>query len=180
MPDQDQNDTTWAVILYQSMSGDSEVGEGRFEMAGGTLTANNGGVFYTTNTESEFILSGVTVTSNTDSEYFLRCTGNSNQRGWGTAGANGADCTFTALSQAMNGNILRDSISKLDLYALNGSTLTGAVLDDESCAGSGGNGYCALYVDASSKWVVTGNSTLTTLNSAGSITDAGGNPVTIM
>lgn len=180
MPDQDQNDTTWAVILYQSMSGDSEVGEGRFEMEGGTLTAQNGGVFYTTNTESEFVLSGVTVASNADSEYFLRCTGNSNQRGWGTTGANGADCTFTALSQAMNGNILWDSISQLDLYALNGSVLTGAVLDDESCAGDGGNGYCTLYVDASSQWVVTGNSTLTTLNNAGSITDTDGNPVTIV
>ncbi len=179
MPDQDQNDTTWTVILYQSMSGDSEVGEGRFEMEGGTLTSENGGVFYTTNTESEFVLSGVTVASNADSEYFLRCTGNSNQRGWGTAGANGADCTFTALSQAMNGNILWDSISQLDLYALNGSTLTGAILDDESSAGNGGNGYCTLYVDASSQWVVTGNSTLTTLNNAGNITDTDGNPVTI-
>ena len=35
MPDQDQNDNTWTVILYQSMSGDSEVGEGKFEMTGG-------------------------------------------------------------------------------------------------------------------------------------------------
>ena len=32
MADLDQNDNTWTVILYQSMSGDSEVGEGRFEM----------------------------------------------------------------------------------------------------------------------------------------------------
>ena len=38
MPDLEQNDNTWTVILYQSMSGDSAVGEGKFEMVGGTLT----------------------------------------------------------------------------------------------------------------------------------------------
>ena len=37
MADLDQNDNTWTVILYQSMSGDSEVGEGRFEMEGGDV-----------------------------------------------------------------------------------------------------------------------------------------------
>ncbi|MDY4839115.1 MAG: hypothetical protein SO160_06160 [Lachnospiraceae bacterium] len=40
MEDDTQNDCTWNVILYQSMSGDSEVGNSTFEMDGGTLTAN--------------------------------------------------------------------------------------------------------------------------------------------
>lgn len=52
MSDLEQNDCTWNVILYQSMSGDSEVGNSTFEMVGGSLTAENGGMFYTTNTES--------------------------------------------------------------------------------------------------------------------------------
>ena len=116
MADLDQNDNTWNVILYQSMSGDSQVGKGSFEMTGGTLIANNGGIFYTTNTESEFVLSNVTIQAAADSEYFLRCTGNSNQRGWGTAGANGADCVFTGIAQQMQGNAIWDSISTLDLY----------------------------------------------------------------
>ena len=180
MPDLEQNDNTWTVILYQSMSGDSAVGEGQFEMVGGSLTSTNGGLFYTTNTESEFILSGVTITAADDSEYFLRCTGNANQRGWGTSGANGADCKFTAIAQQMNGTILWDSISQLDLYATAGSTLNGAVLDDETNAGTGGDGYCNLYLDATSTWIVTGNSTLTTLSSEGSIVDATGNAVSII
>ena len=50
MSDDDQNDTTWTVILYQSMSGDSEVGNSTFQMDGGTITSKNGGLFYTTNT----------------------------------------------------------------------------------------------------------------------------------
>jgi hypothetical protein len=180
MSDLEQNDNTWTVILYQSMSGDSAVGEGQFEMAGGSLTSQNGGLFYTTNTQSEFILSGVTITASDGSEYFLRCTGNANQRGWGTTGANGADCKFTAISQQMNGNIVWDSISQLDLYVTQQSTLTGAVLDDETNAGEGGDGYGTVYLDATSGWVVTGNSVVTNLNSEGTIADAAGNPVSII
>ncbi|MDD3214018.1 MAG: right-handed parallel beta-helix repeat-containing protein [Eubacteriales bacterium] len=179
MPDQDQNDNTWTVILYQSMSGDSEVGEGRFEMTGGELISQNGGLFYTTNTQSEFVLSNVAITATDSSEYFLRCTGNSNQRGWGTAGANGASCKFTGINQEMNGNVIWDSISQLNLYVTQGSVLTGAVLDDETNAGDGGSGYCTLSVDTASSWVVTGDSTVTTLNNAGRVVDADGNTVTI-
>ncbi|MCI6537728.1 MAG: hypothetical protein MR443_08840 [Lachnospiraceae bacterium] len=114
MGDDSQNDCTWNVILYQSMSGDSEVGNSTFEMNGGTLTAKNGGMFYTTNTESTITLSDVDITNAEDSEFFLRCTGNNNQRGWGQTGSNGADCLFTAIDQEMSGDVIWDSISQLD------------------------------------------------------------------
>ena len=179
MPDQDQNDTTWTVILYQSMSGDSEVGKGTFTMEGGSLTSLNGGLFYTTNTESEFSLRNVTLTAADDSEFLLRCTGNANRRGWGQTGANGADCTFTAAEQTMDGDVIWDSISNLDLNLTEGSVLTGAILDDESCAGEGGDGACALTIDAASKWIVTGDSVLTTLSCDGEIVDADGSAVTL-
>ena len=179
MEDLSQNDCTWNVILYQSMSGDSEVGNSTFEMVGGSLTAGNGGMFYTTNTESTFILSGVDITYPEDSEFFLKCTGNANQRGWGTAGSNGADCHFTAIGQAMEGDVIWDSISQLDFYVLEGSTLTGAVVNDETNAGNGGDGYAALYIDASSTWTVTGDSILSSLHCAGTILDADGITVTI-
>lgn len=180
MADNSQNDCTWNVILYQSMSGDSEVGNSTFEMVGGSLTAKNGGMFYTTNTESTFLLQNVAITNADDSEFFLKCTGNANQCGWGTTGQNGADCSFTARQQEMTGDVIWDSISQLDLYVLDGSTLTGAVLDDESNAGNGGDGYAALYLDSTSKWVVTGDSTVTSLYNAGTIVDASGNTVSVV
>ena len=114
MSDDEQNDCTWNVILYQSMSGDSEVGNSTFEMDGGTLTAKNGGMFYTTNTESTFVLSNVDINYADDNAFFLRCTGNNNKRGWGQTGANGADCLFGANDQEMQGDIIWDSISQLD------------------------------------------------------------------
>ena len=179
MSDDDQNDNTWNVILYQSMSGDSEEGNSTFEMSGGSLKAGNGGMFYTTNTESTFILNNVDITYADENDYFLRCTGNSNQRGWGQTGANGADCQFTAVSQKMEGDVLWDSISQLDFYITEGSSLTGAVKDDETNAGNGGSGYCSIYLTKDSSWTVTGDSSLTNLYSEGTILDAEGKTVTI-
>lgn len=179
MSDLEQNDHTWTVILYQSMSGDSAIGEGRFEMSGGSLVSGNGGIFYTTNTESEFVLSNVEISAD-DSEYFLRCTGNANQRGWGQTGANGADCTFTAIHQTMNGDVIWDSISTLDFYMMQGSTLTGAVVDDESYAGEGGDGMANWMIDADSKWIVTGDSVVTNLANEGAIVDEAGNAVRVV
>ena len=179
MSDLSQNDSTWTVILYQSMSGDSEVGNSTFQMDGGTLTSQNGGVFYTTNTESDITLKDVDITYNNDNEYFLRCTGNNNERGWGESGANGADCDFTAISQDMEGSVIWDTISQLDFYMTDGSNLTGAIIDDESFAGNGGDGYCNVYVSDDSTWTVTGDSTVSTLSNAGTIVDDSGKTVTI-
>ncbi|WP_432364801.1 hypothetical protein [Blautia luti] len=179
MSDLSQNDSTWTVILYQSMSGDSEVGNSTFQMDGGTLTSQNGGVFYTTNTESDITLKDVDITYNNDNEYFLRCTGNNNERGWGESGPNGADCDFTAISQDMEGSVIWDTISQLDFYMTDGSNLTGAIIDDESFAGNGGDGYCNVYVSDDSTWTVTGDSTVSTLSNAGTIVDDSGKNVTI-
>ncbi len=179
MQDLSQNDCTWNVILYQSMSGDSEVGNSTFSMTGGSLTAKNGGMFYTTNTESTFYLSGVDMIYAKDNPFFLKCIGNANRRGWGETGKNGADCSFTAQQQEMQGNVIWDSISQLD-FTMKSSTWTGAFVQDESNAGDGGDGYANLVIDKDSTWIVTGDSVLTSLTNNGTITDADGKSVTIL
>lgn len=179
MPTNAQNDCDWNVILYQSMSGDSEQGNATFEMVGGSLTAKNGGMFYTTNTESTFLLDGVDITPANENDFFLKCTGNANARGWGQSGANGADCNFTARNQMMEGDVVWDSISQLDFYILDGSTLTGTVRDDESNAGNDGDGYANLYISADSKWIMTGDSTLSALACEGTVVDDQGRAVII-
>ena len=180
MPDLDQNDNTWTVILYQSMSGDSQIGKSTFEMTGGTLVSLNGGIFYTTNTQSEFTVSGVTIEAE-NPDYLLRCTGNANARGWGQTGRNGADCVFTAIGQELSGDVIWDSISTLDMRLTEGSVLTGAFIDDESCAGEGGNGTASLTIGKDSTWVVTGDSVLTNLiGDGGFIMDDIGLNVTIV
>lgn len=179
MSDDSRNDCTWNVILYQSMSGDSEVGNSTFEMTGGSLKGENGGMFYTTNTESTITLSDVDITYPEDCDYFLKCTGNSNERGWGQQGENGADCLFTAISQEMKGDMVWDSISSLDAYLTDASSLKGAVVKDESNAEDGGSGYCNIYIDKDSVWTVTGDSTVSSLHCLGTIQDEAGNTVTV-
>ena len=79
----------------------------------------------------------------------------------------------------MQGDVIWDSISKLDFYMTDGSSLTGAVTDDETYAGEGGDGYSNLYIEKGSTWTVTGDSTLTNLSCAGTIQDTSGKTVTI-
>lgn len=180
MSDLKTNDTTWDIIVYQSMSGDSEVGNSTMQIVGGSLTSKNGGLIYTTNTECDILMSDVDITYADDSEFFLQCTGNTNERGWGNAGANGSQCKFTAENQEMQGKVIWDSISELDFYMKDGSTLTGSFVDDETYAGDGGAGYCNVYVSKDSKWVVTRDSTVTSLYSEGTIVDEDGKTVTIV
>lgn len=180
MPDNEQNGCTWNVIVYQSMSGDSEVGNSTFHMSGGSLTAKNGGMFYTTNTECTMLLSDVDITYAEENDFFLRCTGNNNARGWGQSGNNGSQCHFTADAQKMEGDIIYDSISTLDFYMKNGSTLEGAFVDDETYAGDGGNGYCNVNISEDSSWTVTGDSTVSGLHNEGTIQDNLGRTVSIV
>ena len=175
----EQNDCDWTVILYQSMSGDSEVGNAVFNMTGGSLTSENGGLFYTTNTESTFYLNNVNITPSSNNEFFLKCTGNANKRGWGQSGANGADCSFTAENQKMEGDVVWDSISNLKFKMTEGSILTGGFIQDESCAGNGGSGTADLSIDAESTWIVTKDSRLSGLTNKGTIKDVDGKTVTI-
>ena len=175
----EQNDCDWTVILYQSMSGNSEVGNAVLNMTGGSLTSENGGLFYTTNTESTFYLNNVNITPSSNNEFFLKCTGNANKRGWGQSGANGADCSFTAENQKMEGDVVWDSISNLKFKMTEGSILTGGFIQDESCAGNGGSGTADLSIDATSTWIVTKDSQLSSLTNKGTIKDTEGKTVTI-
>jgi hypothetical protein len=171
--DSSQNDNTWGVILYQSMSGDSAVGTAEFDMVGGTLDIKNGGYFHSTNTSSKFLLSGVTLnhTGNDAYEYLVRATGSSR---WGSG--TGPTCNFTASAQTMTGKIIYDTASALDVYLKDTSTWTGATEVSTTYTGSKTS---SISIEAGSKWVVTGNSTISALNNAGTIVDASGNTVTI-
>lgn len=172
MHDDEQNDNTWTIIVYQSMSGDSEVGKGVFNMNGGSIKSSNGGIFYTTNTESEFNINGVDIKQTEDSEFLLQVTGNTNKRGWGAAGKNGAKCTFNATNQVLEGDIICDSISSLDLN-LNGSTmLTGnLIMDDKFTGGVTGDGYVNVNMEENSMWIISQDMKINKLTYKGEIVD---------
>lgn len=158
------------VMIYQSMSGDAEVGTSVFSMKGGTLTSQNGDMFYITNTHCTMTLSGVTLKNLDSDSAFLRVVGNSASHGWGTAGSNGAQVEFTADSQTIDGDIVVDTISTLDFSLTNGSVLNGTInIVDNEEGGSAVSDNAVVTIDSGSTWNLTGNCTITSLTNNGTI-----------
>lgn len=151
----DSDENIHAIMIYQSMSGDADVGEAYFSADGGSITALSGDMFYITNTDCTISLRSVKFTLANDT--FLRVEGNTSSRGWGTQGANGGDVILTAEDQEINGNILVDSISSLDM-TLKGSAFTGAVNPD------GEGGTVRVTMDSASTWTLTSDSYVTEFN----------------
>ncbi len=158
------------VMIYQSMSGDAEVGTSEFSMTGGSLTSNNGDLFYITNTDCVLELSGVDIINNDEDGYLLRVTGNSASRGWGTAGSNGAQVAFTADAQVLEGDIIVDSISTLDMTLTGNSSFTGTlnIVDNEE-GGTAVDNNAVVTIEEGSTWTLTGDCTITSLTNNGTI-----------
>ena len=152
----DSDENIHCIMIYQSMSGDADVGEAAFSAEGGSITAKTGDMFYITNTDCEITLKDVAFTLAND--VFLRVEGNSSSRGWGTEGANGGDVTLTADSQEFTGNILVDEISSLVLTMKNGTSYEGAINPD------GDGGTVDVTLDDNSTWTLTGDSYITSFD----------------
>ena len=76
---QDDSENIHNIMIYQSMSGDAEVGEASFTAEGGSITAKSGDMFYVTNTDCTISLKNVAF--KLANEVFLRVEGNSSGRG---------------------------------------------------------------------------------------------------
>ena len=158
------------VMIYQSMSGDAEEGTSSFNMTGGTLTSKNGDMFYVTNTHCVLKLSGVAIKNQDSDAYLLNICGNSASHGWGTAGSNGAQVDFTADNQTLDGNIIVDSISTLNMTLSGNSTFTGTVnIVDNAAGGTAVSDNAVVTVEKGSTWTLTGDCTLTSLTNNGTI-----------
>ena len=145
----DDSENIQCIMIYQSMSGDADVGEAYFEANGGEITSLAGDMFYVTNTSCEIKLSGVKF--NMADGVFLRAVGNSSSRGWGKSGENGGDVKMTLTDQTVEGDIVVDEISSLDLD-MSGSVLTGAINADNSV------GNISVFLDENSTWNLTSDS----------------------
>ena len=151
----DDSENIHCIMIYQSMSGDADVGEAYFEASGGEITSLAGDMFYVTNTSCEIKLSDVKF--NMADGVFLRAVGNTSSRGWGKKGENGADVKMSLASQSVSGDIVVDDISTLDL-TLSSSDITGAINSDNS------SGSIVLTLDGSSSITLTGDSYVTEFN----------------
>ena len=155
----DKSDVYKAVMIYQSMSGDAAQGKSSFAMNGGSLVNKNGDVFFVNNTATDITLNGATITNEGDG-LFLRAQA----AGWGSEGSNGGLVNLTATNQKINGDMLVDSVSVLNLYLKSGSVFTGAINTD------GAQGEVYVEIESGSTWTLTADSYISSLTcEAGSI-----------
>lgn len=80
----DSDENIHGIMIYQSMSGDADVGEAEFSEKSGSLTTKAGDLFYITNTDCKINLESVKLALAND--VLLCVEGNSSSRGWGTEG----------------------------------------------------------------------------------------------
>lgn len=114
------------IFLYQSMSGDADSGVSSFTAKDSTITTNKGDTIFVTNTKSTINLENNTI-ANKDGD-FLRIEAGK----WGNSGSNGGDVTLNMTNQKVDGSIIVDSISTLNLN-MNSSVLEGSI-DNENQA----------------------------------------------
>ena len=159
------------VMIYQSMSGDAEIGTSEFSAQGGRITSQNGDMFYVTNTHCLMTLDGVELIDESESGgLLLRVCGNSGRRGWGVAGANGGQVELLAKHQHLAGDVQVDSVSTLSLQLTEGSVLTGAINIVENAAGGEAvPDHVSVSIAEGCAWNLTGDCTISSLENAGTI-----------
>ena len=156
----DKSEWYQAVMIYQSMSGDADEGLASFAMNGGTLTNLNGDIFFVNNTTATIDLTGATIVNEDSEGVFLRAAA----AGWGSEGSNGGHVTMNASGQNIDGDMIVDEISSLNLYLKDNSSFSGAINPD------GASGDVYVEIEDGSTWTLTGDSYITSLTcSAGSI-----------
>ncbi|MBR3195639.1 MAG: hypothetical protein IKF50_02975 [Clostridia bacterium] len=148
----DKSDWYQAVMIYQSMSGDAAQGLATFTMTDGSLTNMNGDVFFVNNTTAAITLENVEIVNQDTDGVFLRAAA----AGWGSEGSNGGKVNLTLNNQTLEGDILVDSVSALNMYLASKTVYTGAVNEENE-------GEVYVEIESGSKWVLTGDSYITSL-----------------
>ena len=161
----DKSDYYQAVMIYQSMSGDAAEGTSSFTANGGSISNKNGDIFFVNNTATEISLSGVEITNEDAEGVFLRAEA----AGWGNEGSNGGKVNMTASAQVINGDMIVDDVSTLNLYLKDKSVFTGSINSD----GQSGDVY--VEIEDGSTWKLTADSYISGLTvNEGSAIDLNG------
>ena len=152
------------VFIYQSMSGDADVGTSTFTAKNSVLSIESDSeyydsapMFHITNTKAIINLDHTEL--NFGSGTLLNVSGQSQ---WGTVGSNGGELTFNAQSEILDGNIVVDSISSLNM-TLSGTSYIGAINPYEDF------GETNVVIDSGSDWTLDGDSHISSLENNGEI-----------
>lgn len=153
------------IFIYQSMSGDADVGTATLNATDSILSISKDSEHYTTapmfhitNTKAIMNL------KNCEMEFGSNTLVNiSGQNQWGTAGSNGGDLEFNSIeNDNLTGNILVDEISSLNLN-LKYTKYVGSINSQDNY------GNVTVTLDSESTWTLTGDCHITNLENNGNI-----------
>ena len=140
------------VMLYQSFSGDANVGVASFTAKDSVLNNNSSGpMFYITNTTAKAALENTTL--NQSGDILVNVTSDR----WGSAGKNGGDFTLNAQNQQLKGQILANNISKVTLNLGEGSTFSGTINNDNQAEAAN------ISLTKGASWQLTADAYVTTI-----------------
>lgn len=140
------------VMLYQSFSGDADVGEAKFSAKDSKLTnLSSGPMFYITNTTATASLENTQLVQNGD--VLVNVTSGR----WGTAGKNGGDFTLNATNQKLTGKVLANNISSVTLNLGNKASFLGSFNEDNAAK------KASISLKKDSSWELTADSYVTTI-----------------
>jgi hypothetical protein len=142
------------IFLYQSMSGDADTGTSEFSATDSDIITNNGDSFYVTNTTATINLTNNRLYNYDSTGNFLRVQADS----WGNTGSNGGDVTLNLTNQTVEGTIVIDKISTLEMNMKSSSTFTGVINKDKTAKS------ITLNLSSDSKIKLTADSYITKLN----------------
>ena len=149
------------VFIYQSMSGDADVGTSLFNAENSKLSiASNSSVykdapmFHITNTAC--VINLVNTELSFGSGVFLEASG---QNQWGTTGSNGGQAELNTDNEKIEGNVIVDAISSLK-WNMKNTEFKGVI---------NSTGNTTVTIDSGSTWTLTGDSSVSSLTSSGKI-----------
>jgi len=149
------------IFIYQSMSGDADVGTSLFTAKDSKLTIpqessvyKEAPMFHVTNTACVIDLKNTEFSFGSGT--FLEV---SSQNQWGTTGSNGGTAELKTDSEKIDGNVIVDNISSLN-WTMKNTEFKGAV---------NSTGNTTINVADGSTWTLTGDSSLSSLAVSGKI-----------
>ena len=117
------SETYKSIFIYQSMSGDADVGTSTFTAKNSNIINNKGEIIFVTNTNTVITLENNTITNNDSDGAFLKAT----TAKWGTSGSNGGNVILNMTNQKIAGDFIIDNISTLALTMKSGSVIVGTI-----------------------------------------------------
>ena len=152
------------VFIYQSMSGDADVGTSTFTAKDSVLSIlsdsdyyESAPMFHVTNTKAIINLEKTEL--NFGSGTLLDVSG---QNQWGTVGSNGGELTFNAKDETLDGNIIVDSISSLNM-TLSSTSYVGTINPSDDF------GQTDVVIKSGSDWTLDGDSHISSFENNGEI-----------